>query len=164
MRFSPPPPSPVSEQHVAPKRSRLSSGDKRDGTLKPEYVMWHKSSALARYGPRNSAIWDDSSPEPELGVSPVSVLSGQSQRSGDRPTEGLTTLPLPGDLHNPLAVLAQASATAEDRESSEERAHVPTAAEHEERADTERRGYYAPLAHMLKDEAPHVMSLISVHE
>lgn len=159
-RYSPPPLSPVAltDEVVPPKRARVNSGEKRDGTLKPQYAMWHKSSALARYGPRNSAIWaDGGSPEPEVGVSPMSVLSGQSARSGDRPTEGLTTLPLPGDLHNPLAVLAQASATAEQRESSDERAQTPPETE-------ERRGYYAPLEHMLKDEAPHIMSLINVHE
>lgn len=127
--------------------------------------MWYKSSALARYGPRNSAIWadDGGSPEPEPGVSPMSVLSGHSQRSGDRPPEGLTTLPLPGDLHNPLAVLAQASATAEDRDGSVENENLIPAVSEDKKSD-ERRGYYAPLANIPKDEAPHVMSLINVHE
>jgi hypothetical protein len=119
----------------SPRPEKRARGDARDGTLKPEYAMWHRSSALARYGPRNSAIWEPPAPD-----SPVSALSEQ---------DGLTTLPLPGDVHNPLAVLAQASATAEEQG---------------ERPPPEPRGYYAPLPHALKDEAPHIMSLISVHE
>ncbi|BEJ11400.1 hypothetical protein CspHIS471_0108220 [Cutaneotrichosporon sp. HIS471] len=148
----PPPPAPIARAPSPPspgpaKRPRRDDRT-RDGTLKPEYAMWHRSSALARYGPRNSAIWQDESPEPEVGISPVSALSGQSQRSGG-PAEGLTTLPLPGE-HNPLAVLAQAGATAEEPGSDE--------------PPPEDRGYYAPLPNTLKDEAPHIMSLINVHE
>lgn len=93
------------------------------------------------------------------------------------PGEGLTTLPLPGDMHNPLAVLAQASATAEDiaedngsvEEKSERyprRREAPpdTASSQTGERDREGGGYYAPLDRVLKDEAPHIMSLINVHE
>ncbi|GMK54789.1 hypothetical protein CspeluHIS016_0113750 [Cutaneotrichosporon spelunceum] len=61
-----PPPPPIARApspRPSPKRHKLA--DERGGTLKPEYAMWHRSSALARYGPRNSAIWQDQSPEPE---------------------------------------------------------------------------------------------------
>lgn len=146
----------------------------RWGTLKPAYAMWHKDSALASHGPRNSAIWRDApSPEFELGLSPMSVLSGQLQHK-ERMPENLATLPLPGDLHNPLAVLVQASAAAEGGRESGDGQVGDEACQHDvetgvEQGDhngegEERRGYYAPLSLMPKDEAPHMLSLINVHE
>ena len=69
----------------------------------------------------------------------------------------LTTLPLPGDAHNPLAVLAEASSTTHTFDA---KSPVTKMAGNE----GEDKGYYAPLERVLKDEAPHIMSRIDVHE
>jgi hypothetical protein len=69
----------------------------------------------------------------------------------------LTTLPLPGDVHNPLAVLAEASSTTKTFDPNS-----PVVGLHEK--EGEDKGYYAPLERVLKDEAPHIMSRIDVHE
>lgn len=72
-------------------------------------------------------------------------------------SDKLTTLPLPGDGHNPLAVLAEASMGLEQdaaspgikRDAGEER---------------KEESYYAPLERTLKDEAPHIMRFLSFTE
>jgi hypothetical protein len=84
-----------------------------------------------------------------------------------------TTLPLPGDAHNPLAVLAEASATAHSDTGASPHdamlgglgsgsggAHGPGQAG----TDGEEAGYYAPVERAQTNEAPHIMSLINVHE
>lgn len=158
---APPAASPTTSS--SDKRSRPTAG----GTQQPEYALWHKNSALAVNGPRNSAIWaEDDHDQPDdsthpAGVSPVTQLSGggAAHRERDIADRLTTTLPLPGDIHNPLAVLAQASATAsgEEQPNPESDDGVAVGGEQE-------RGYYAPLDRVLKDEAPHIMSLIDVHE
>lgn len=101
---------------------RGNAQDDRAGILKPEIVICHKDSAMASHGLRNSAIWQDvPSRDADVDVSPMSVLSRRSHRL-ERMAESLTTLPLPGDLNNPLSVLVQASAAAEwECEGSDER-------------------------------------------
>jgi hypothetical protein len=93
------------------------------------------------------------------------------ERRGTNPMtiDKLTTLPLPGDAHNPLAVLAEASATANPDSGGSPTdivSVVGTAGTGRTNGPGEKEegGYYAPLDRTLKDEAPHIMSLINVHE
>jgi hypothetical protein len=115
---------------------------------KGEYFdLWQKENKLADTVPRNSTLWADDRRPP----SPSSNI-GQSPRMS---VDKLTTLPLPGDVHNPLSVLAEASANPVDPRS-------PVAGLKGKEAED--KGYYAPLERVLKDEAPHIMSRINVHE
>lgn len=90
------------------------------------------------------------------------LSDSRRSQSPIRVDDQLTTLPLPGD-RNPLAVLAEASACASGRSPSgvtspDRRLHG------EDQGLGEGDVYYAPLARTLKDEAPHIMAHISVHE
>ena len=87
-----------------------------------------------------------------------------------------TTLPLPGDAHNPLAVLVELSEVTppvdEDAEGgtsgTSPGGHAvhsgPVRLGHPMIGQAKEEGYYAPLQRTLKDEAPHIMSLINTHE
>jgi hypothetical protein len=69
-----------------------------------------------------------------------------------------STLPLPGDSHNPLSVLVELSEVAlADLEGSSGSMRGETGKLEEEQ-------YYAPLERTLKEEAPHIMSFINTHE
>jgi hypothetical protein len=113
------------------------------------FDMWQKENALATTVARNSTLWKDEGRPP----SPGRRISSSPRMSVDK----LTTLPLPGDVHNPLAVLAEASSTTH---SFDPKSPVNRFAGNE----GEDKGYYAPLERVLKDEAPHIMSRIDVHE
>lgn len=113
------------------------------------FDMWQKENALATTVARNSTLWkDDRRP-----VSPSQIIGLSPRMSVDK----LTTLPLPGDAHNPLAVLAEASSATHTFDA---KSPVTKMAGNE----GEDKGYYAPLERVLKDEAPHIMSRIDVHE
>jgi hypothetical protein len=115
---------------------------------KGEYFdLWQKENRLDETVPRNSTLWG----EERRQLSP-SLHVGRSPRMS---VDKLTTLPLPGDVHNPLAVLAEASTNPVDPRSPMGGAKGKAA---------EDKGYYAPLERVLKDEAPHIMSRIDVHE
>lgn len=137
-------------------KTRKRKADREGGSVteilegkknKGEYFdLWQKENKLAETVPRNSTLWADDrhSPNPRIDVNP------------HRPSiDKLTTLPLPGDVHNPLSVLAEASVNPVDP-------HSPVSAFRGKEAED--KGYYAPLERVLKDEAPHIMSRIDVHE
>jgi hypothetical protein len=122
------------------------------------FDMWQRDNALASTLARNSTLWaDDRRP-----ISPRRPSTGNVPAINPSPRIGLdnlttTTLPLPGDAHNPLAVLAEASST------SNPFGPISPANGYQGR-EGEDKGYYAPLERVLKDEAPHIMSRIDVHE
>jgi len=111
------------------------------------FELWQKENALATTVARNSTLWADA----RRPLSPAAV------RSPRMSVDKLTTLPLPGDVHNPLAVLAEASSTTNTYDPKS-----PVTGLKGKNEDDQ--GYYAPLERVLKDEAPHIMSRIDVHE
>lgn len=112
----------------------------------------------------------------------------ESKRKRSAAMDQLTsTLPLPGDTHNPLAVLVELSEVTPPLEVSDEGEEQSrqngaeagivdeavsasqSAAEGGKRKQSsggqgEEDEYYAPIERTLKDEAPHIMSLINIHE
>ena len=157
-----------------------------------DYQRWERNRMMPEYGPRNSWLWRGGSGEPasqkygrrtslrqhsnedeSVWNTPGSISNTTDFR--DKSTliaDKLTTLPLPGD-RNPLAVLAEASASATSRKRggvdetpSPLIATGPYRPAQSSVVDGEEGGdqYYAPLPRTLKDEAPHIMNLISVHE
>nr|XP_019043124.1 hypothetical protein I302_08835 [Kwoniella bestiolae CBS 10118]OCF22054.1 hypothetical protein I302_08835 [Kwoniella bestiolae CBS 10118] len=149
-----------------------------------DYVRWKRSNTLSVTAPRNSSIWN--SLESDILANSVqakgkrrrSELQGsraanwQSASSRRNPdslqdppiqadiADKLTSLPLPGDK-NPLAVLAEASATVAAQDGNP--AVSPVDSDRQLfREDAE--DYYARLDRTLKDEAPHIMTLINVDE
>lgn len=150
------------EKHVQHNELRRGSEGQEilEGTKhKPEYFdMWQRENALASTVARNSTLWADdrrpASPKRQSNNTLNNLIS--SPRPGvDNLTT--TTLPLPGDAHNPLAVLAEASST-----SNPFGPISPIVGFKGKEGDD--KGYYAPLERVLKDEAPHIMSRIDVHE
>jgi len=113
------------------------------------FELWQKENALATTVARNSTLWAKERRPP----SPSANISTSPRMSVDK----LTTLPLPGDVHNPLAVLAEASSTTNVYDPKSPIVGLKG-------KEGEDRGYYAPLERVLKDEAPHIMSRIDVHE
>ncbi|WWC61506.1 uncharacterized protein I303_104090 [Kwoniella dejecticola CBS 10117] len=153
-----------------------------------EYIRWKKNSSVAEIAPRNSSIWSKT----PITVQEIQhSINGKRRRTHDLDEGGnivprtstirhagsaqdqqstdvadkLTSLPLPGD-RNPLAVLAEASATvsasASDESASDSRQSYGAYPDGPSRRD--RDAYYAPLHRTLKDEAPHIMTFISVTE
>ncbi|WVF68280.1 hypothetical protein IAT40_003045 [Kwoniella sp. CBS 6097] len=150
-----------------------------------DYQRWKRSRLLPQHGPKNSVIWStdgnsgelgesmarptrvntaDTSPSTALDIlrhgsptsSPISARSGAATiHIADR----LTTLPLPGD-RNPLAVLAEASADVAGQDGQTSMA-ANTSQSSQGRQE---ESYYEPVERILKDEAPHIMALISVPE
>ena len=134
-------------------------------------AMWKRDASISHHGPAISTLWGlDPPPKNPITLPPQPPSSyGSPMRppSGIIPhtnnvhnrsqLEKLTTLPLPGDSHNPLAVLAEASATAK----SDNGVNSP---EESNKARDPEEAYYAPLERSFKDEAPHIMSFIKVHE
>ncbi|WWC85148.1 uncharacterized protein L201_000005 [Kwoniella dendrophila CBS 6074] len=165
-------------------RESMRKGDSF-GMLPPEnptveYIRWKRNTSIGDTVPRNSSIWQQlnlnqlgqpqelyskrpridqhTRPNENPAKSKRSLHKQQPDRQlPDDVADKLTSLPLPGD-RNPLAVLAEASATvsAED-ESTDASPLVDTALK-------DRKGYYAPLRRTLKDEAPHIMAFIDVSE
>ena len=131
-------------------------------------AMWKRDASLSHHGPQISALWGlDPPPKNPITLPPQPPSSYgsplrpppnlHSNAQNRSQPEKLTTLPLPGDSHNPLAVLAEASATAKSDNGVNSPEESKTAREPEE-------AYYAPLERRFKDEAPHIMSFIKVHE
>ena len=107
-------------------------------TSDPHWQHWQRTESLsAGAGFTVSSFWGDK---------PKSVSPPKSN------PQKLTSLPLPGDAHNPLALLAEASATTD---------HDPFSPLAAARDETD---YYAPSERELKDEAPKIMTFINVHE
>jgi hypothetical protein len=160
-----------------------------------QFQRWKRDTALAQTGARNSTLWGPEPPPPPPTITNTTAAAARAgsfhSSPGSRPRldskstplemrgsnpnsiDKYTTLPLPGDAHNPLAVLAEASATAHSDTGASPHdamlgglgsgsggAHGPgqTGMEGEE------AGYYAPVERAQTNEAPHIMSLINVHE
>lgn len=123
------------------------------------FDMWQRDNALASTVARNSTLWGDDcrppSPKRTSSTIALSTINPSPRLAVDNLTT--TTLPLPGDAHNPLAVLAEASS------SSNSFGPISPNMGYKGK-DGEDKGYYAPLERVLKDEAPHIMSRIDVHE
>ncbi|KAK4687227.1 hypothetical protein P7C73_g2891, partial [Tremellales sp. Uapishka_1] len=132
------------------------------------FSTWKQESSIASTGPTNSALWGQQKgrSRSSCGRLGEAIQGSPSTRPAYHPdTDILTTLPLPGDAHNPLALLAEASATSlfeEDPPLTDDRAgRSQKGRDHDGRS---RGHYYAPLERSLKDEAPHIMSRINVQE
>ncbi len=173
---------------LSPDSNAIDSAPARD------FENWRKDGELKRTGPLNSALWKTSSEDggEEIEVttderrrmqhsSSFSMHHGQPNSTRSKPaivplSDNLTTLPLPGDAHNPLSVLAEASATADADEASNSPLQAKTgraasfaaAGKGKEHHPSTGRlhlgGYYTRLDRESKDEAPHIMSYINVHE
>jgi hypothetical protein len=77
-----------------------------------------------------------------------------------------TSTPFLGEGHNPLGVLAEASATAGNAATTPS-PFQPTGGpgdKLDEDHQREKEGYDVPLERVLKNDAPHIMSLISISE
>jgi len=155
------------------KRNRIDSEEDVESQRQkedPRLTMWHKDNAYREFAPTNAALWgEDTVRFPTMnGVPSLPSASPDLSRSGPHRrnvsmSEKLTSLPLPGDAHNPLAVLAEASATAH----SDHDVNSPHTTFQDGSRDLkteEAGGYYMPMEREMKDEAPHIMSYIKVHE
>ena len=142
-----------------------------------DMAMWRRDASLNHTGPAISALWGMDPPPDKVikevprpptfdetpTTSGLSPMDNYERRRHAQLAEKLTTLPLPGDAHNPLAVLAEASATANsDHDPNSPHSTVPTSKSG--KVGDRAGGYYAPLERTLQDEAPHIMSFIKVHE
>ncbi len=129
------------------------------------YASWRRTNSLCEQGIPNTAVWGSSTKRqdgglPAPGPDPALALNHR-----------LTTLPLPGDAPNPLAMLAEASASAQAVQLPTSGAGIgvspvagagatgPSVGQ-----DDPTDSYYAPFQKRLKDDAPHIMTLISVSE
>lgn len=145
-------PSPGSDMH--PSDSIQNDAHRR---------MWERSNGLTALGASNSTLWTST---PVRGRSPASAaiplegsVPAQVLRRRSSTVDKLTsTLPLPGDSHNPLSVLVELSDSAQYLHDSSDVRSADTRDGHDEDQ------YYAPLERTLKEEAPHIMSLINPHE
>jgi hypothetical protein len=125
--------------HRAPQRHSTA----REG----DYLFWekHRDANNTLDGSTTTNLWQG---HDQTGSS-LTVPTPASDSS-----IRINRLPLPDDAPNPLAVLAEASATTEHQS-------TPRSAQH---GADEEVGYYAPVARVMRDEAPHVLSWISVQE
>jgi hypothetical protein len=104
-----------------------------------DYARWKQDDCTATALPSLTRLVEEAGAQEER-----SQVVGHSPEVG-----GLSTLPMPGDAPNPLAALAQASA-----DLRAESSYVGDG----------REIFYAPVARVLKDDAPHILTLISVQE
>lgn len=125
--------------------------------------MWERSKSFTTAGTSNSRLWYET---PEKGRSPAPMealpISGDGISSGRTATvdELTSSLPLPGDIHNPLGVLVELADSARHHRSQSGRVEGAEDAE----AGGDSGAYYTPLARGLREEAPHIMSLITRYE
>lgn len=179
-----------------PRSSRGQDATKWDDgwtmrQMKEDFAKWKHDEELVNTGPRNANLWHNPI-EPRGSVSSSSRYPAQHTTSSstnqhfispssltlgldtDTIPDRYTTLPFPGDAHNPLGVLAEASASADNAGTKDVPSPSPfqptggpgsrPASENGDGDDRESHGYYVPLERVLKKDAPHIMSLISVHE
>ena len=137
--------------------------------MKRDFAMWKQDEGWVQSGPRNASLWQNTTlNSPTRSKDTTRHVENDHDRG--TPTDiiapdKLTSLPLPGDAHNPLAVLAEASGhSAAAPHSPLRRAQSLMADQFARKTDGDTRNYYSPLARSLRDDAPHVMALISVHE
>jgi len=149
------------EDDEQPHRARSLDRAGREDQVDSRLSMWKRDNSFQEYGPTNTALWGQGHPPLNQHLPSFSASPAQPSPTTGHLTEKLTTLPLPGDAHNPLAVLAEASATAHsDHDVTSPHVMMPS----KEVKAEEAGGYYMPLERVLKDEAPHIMSYIKVHE
>jgi hypothetical protein len=159
--------------------------------MKEDFAKWKHDEDLTVNGPRNASLWRKgdsfsratagtrspprtSASAPGHQFTSSSALGLDDEIDDNLVPDRYTTLPFPGDAHNPLGVLAEASATAGQTTSDELPSPSPfqptggpgTRPESEEgdQGEQNSRGYYIPLERVLKRDAPHIMSLISISE
>lgn len=122
--------------------------------------LWETSRA----GSSSTGYEHRKSHSPITSTTTTTIQLGTTRRDSDQPTldKLTTTLPLPGDSHNPLAVLVELSEAAATRRGD---AASPGMFEGESsQRQREEEEYYAPLERTLKEEAPHIMRFINGHE
>lgn len=160
------------------KRKKLGDNDAKDGAGQdedevidpddesdPRLVMWRRDNSFRSHAPTIAALWGEGSGGPVNHRPDLPVITRNRRSNGSLDiSEKLTTLPLPGDAHNPLAVLAEASETAR----SDHDVNSPHTTRHDrpkgQKAE-EAGEYYLRLdRELMKDEAPHIMGYIKVHE
>lgn len=151
--------------------------------MQRSFARWKHNDYLTHAGPQNANLWSADSlrvPAQDPIDSPSHTITSFSPGSFGMPANPLgpdpfTTLPLPGDAPNPLGMLAEASASAGHDISAESRAPSPSpfaptcGPGQPPQTATGGKGkvaknYYLPLERVLKHDAPHIMSLISIHE
>lgn len=154
--------------------------------MKEDFAKWKHDEELVNSGPRNANLWHNpaehrkstsSSRLPgakHAATSANTCISPSSLGLDNDPIpDRYTTLPFPGDAHNPLGVLAEASASAGNvgtKDVPSPSPFQPTGGpgsrpvSEDGNGGEDSQGYYIPLERVLKKDAPHIMSLISVHE
>lgn len=157
------------------KRKRVKSNTDTSEVLGSHHrspTSTTSASQRRRGVPENTELWESDQPQPQPGPSSFSRTSNSPRRSpkrlvGRRESASdldhlTTTLPLPGDAHNPLAVLVELSEVATRR--VQDVSPVPYQGVESSKRQREEEEYYAPLERTLKEEAPLIMALISTHE
>ena len=142
-------------------------------SMKEDFAKWKHDENLTVHGPRNDHIWRHAHSSLHGGQSAPTANSGPLAPAGPSPRQELpdqyTTSNILAEEHNPLGVLAEASATAGNAATS------PSPYQHRRgpgeqpegengKGEEEESGYYVPLDRVLKKDAPHIMSLISISE
>ena len=147
-------------------------------SMKEDFAKWKHDQELTVNGPRNDNIWNHDGRPTSTGV-PNGSMSRTRNRPFVSPPRSLlgddvlpdryTSTPFLGEVHNPLGVLAEASATAGNAPISPS-PFQPTGGpgnKPEEDGEEDKEGpggYGVSLRRVLKKDAPHIMSLISISE
>lgn len=170
-------------RRISQKRSRVDGGNgERDtrqwdagwtmSSMKEDFAKWKHDEELTVNGPRNDAIWDrrhsNSNGDEGKSVTPTGRSQVPTISLGHEPQDRYTSdLPFHSEGHNPLGVLAEASANAGNAPTSPS-PFLPTGGpgdRPDENGDGDATvGYDVPLERVLKKDAPHIMSLISITE
>lgn len=152
--------------------------------MKDDFAKWKYDESLVESGPRNEHLWHNPAEPSTTGTAAHQAKSGSRSSNAhfispsslglddNHIPDRYTTLPFPGDAHNPLGVLAEASASAGNVGTKDvpspspfQPTGGPGSPSNDGPVDDEHaEGYYIPLERVLKKDAPHIMSLISVHE
>jgi hypothetical protein len=141
--------------------------------MKEDFAKWKHDEELTATGPRNRSIWqDDDHGDVHQDVAGRSrpTVRHETGLSHDRHP----ALQYPEDAHNPLGVLAEASVSAGNAAINGHTGPSPfqptgglgnkPGSNDGEAEDETFRGYFVPLDKVLKKDAPHIMSLISIPE
>ncbi|WRT67273.1 uncharacterized protein IL334_004240 [Kwoniella shivajii] len=145
--------------HPSSRSKSMDSGYSPSSFVPPH--INRNDSPVARKNFASRDTGDVSSTNPH----PSTIIRAHSARQNSPVADRLTSLPLPGD-RNPLAMLAEASYTVSITQADDHVSINPSSKRrHDERSKTQAEdGYYAPISRTLKDEAPHIMTLINVSE
>jgi hypothetical protein len=144
-------------------------------SMKEDFAKWKHDEELTVTGPRNDNIWNPDGRPGSTGVHNASLPRTSNRPFVSPPRSSLdqdvlpdryTSTPFLGEGHNPLGVLAEASATAGNAATTPS-PFQPTGGpgdKLDEDHQREKEGYDVPLERVLKMDAPHIMSLISISE